>query len=119
MIDPLCARLIDYIARLTIHRSRLPLLTEAGKVDTAVSPEILADALLPFVRDELANRPPTQWTYDAACAAAEKHRSHAAGLTTALYALVKLKDGPHDESYRLLSDGAWQRAREVLSDGDH
>jgi hypothetical protein len=119
MIDPLRARLLDYVTRLTIHRPRLPLLSEDGKIDTAVSAETLADALLPFVRDELANRRPTQWTYDAACAAAEKHRSQAAALTAALYALVKLKDGPHDESYRLLSDGAWQRARKVLSDGDH
>ena len=116
MIDPLRERLLDYITRITIHR---PLLSEAGKIDAAVSAETLADALLPFVRDELANRPPTQWTYDAACAAAEKHRSRAVGLTAVLYALVKLKDGPHDESYRLLSDGAWQRAREVLSDGSH
>ena len=119
MIDPLRERLIDYITRLTIHRPHLPLLSKAGKIDTAVSAESLADALLPFVRDELANRPPTQWVHDAACAAAEKHRSQAAALTAVLYALVKLKDGPHDESYRLLSDGAWQRAREVLSDGDH
>jgi hypothetical protein len=119
MIDPLRERLLDYITRITIHRRHLPLLSEAGKIDTAVSADSLADALLPFVREELANRPPTQWTYDAACAAAEKHRSQAAGLKAALYALVKLKDGPHDESYRLLSDGAWQRAREVLSDGDH
>ena len=66
MIDPLRARLIDYITRLTIHRPHLPLLSKAGKIDTAVSAESLADALLPFVRDELANRPPTQWVHDAA-----------------------------------------------------
>jgi hypothetical protein len=119
MIDPLRARLIDYITRLAIHRPHLPLLSKAGKIDTAVSAESLADALLPFVREELANRPPTRWTHDAACAAPEKHRSQAAGLKAALYALVKLQDGPHDESYRLLSDGAWQRAREVLNDGNH
>ena len=73
MIDPLSERLLDYIPRITIHRRHRPLLSKARKIDTAVNAESLASALLPFVREELANRSPTQWTYNAAGASVD-HR---------------------------------------------
>ena len=105
-------RLADYLTRVESY----PLGPVNGKL--TICAESMADALLPFIREELANRPPTQWAYDAACKALWKHRDRAAELRAALYTLVKLKDGPRDETYRALKEGAWQRAREVLAGGD-
>lgn len=108
MNEQLRDRLIDHIARLHVPHVR-PVNGQI-RID-AVS---LADALLPFILDEMAWRPPTQDAYDAACAALWKHRDRAQRFQAALAELVTLKDGPRDEHYRAAKDAAWDRARALL-----